>query len=428
MDAVLRRLGARSLELRLLAPAFLVFVVGEETLTRLGNHSAASALPPIVALGVVLLGAHLWLALSDVRGDEVLLPAVSLLAAISLAVVQRLHPASFAPQFLWIVLGYILASVIGGSRFELWWLSRYKYTFAAAGFALLVVTALFGRKVNGARLWIGVGPFQFQSTEVMKLVLVIFVAGYLEEKRELLMLGEHRWGFLRLPPLQYIGPLGVMWLVSLLSLLWQRDLGGTLLLLGVALAMLYAGTGRLSYVVGGLALFLLNVLLTYHFFGYVRSRVDVWLDPWVFAHNQGYQIVQALYAVSSGGIFGAGLGQGVPGYIPEVYTDFIYAAIAEELGFLGALAILVVFVILVFRGLRIALRCPGAFEQLLALGLASLLGLQCLVIVAGNLEVIPLTGITLPFVSYGGSSMVINFIILGLLLRLSSISERARAA
>ncbi|HEY8744700.1 MAG TPA: FtsW/RodA/SpoVE family cell cycle protein, partial [Chloroflexota bacterium] len=359
--------------------------------------------------------------------DEVLLPAAGVLTAISLTVVERLHPTSFLPQFAWVTLGFVIAVAIAGSRFELWWLARYKYTFAAAGFALLVITALFGRKVNGARLWIGVGPLQFQSTEVMKLVLVVFVAGYLEEKRDLLTLGEHRWGPLRLPPLQYVGPLGVMWLASLLSLLWQRDLGGTLLLLGVALAMLYAGTGRPSYVVGGLALFVLNVILTYHFFGYVRSRVDVWLDPWTYARDQGYQIVQALYAVSSGGVFGTGLGQGLPGYIPEVYTDFVYAAIAEELGLLGALAILVLFLIVVFRGLRIALHCPGPFEQMLALGLACLLGLQCLVIVAGNLEVIPLTGITLPFVSYGGSSMVINFIVLGILLRLSSLAEAARA-
>jgi len=421
------RLGTRPLELRLLVLALLVFSVGQMTLAAVGNRSAASVAPAVVALGLVFLAAHFWLSVNGATGDEVLLPAAGVLTAISLTVVERLHPTSFLPQFVWIVLGFAIATGIAGSRFELWWLSRYKYTFAAAGFALLVITALFGRKVNGARLWIGVGPLQFQSTEVMKLVLVVFIAGYLEEKRDLLTLGEHRWGPLRLPPLQYVGPLGVMWLASLLSLLWQRDLGGTLLLLGVALAMLYGSTGRPSYVVGGLALFVLNVILTYHFFGYVRSRVDVWLDPWTYAANQGYQIVQALYAVSSGGVFGAGLGQGLPGYIPEVYTDFVYAAIAEELGLLGALAILVLFLIMVFRGLRIALRCPGPFEQMLALGLACLLGLQCLVIVAGNLEVIPLTGITLPFVSYGGSSMVINFIVLGILLRLSSLAEAARA-
>lgn len=427
MTGILRRLGTRRLELRLLLLALLVFAVGEETLAGVAHQPATSAVPAIAVLGLIFLAAHCWLTLNGAAGDEVLLPAAGVLTAISLALVQRLHPASFVPQFIWILLGFILASAIAGSRFEVWWLSRYKYTFAAAGFALLVITALFGRKVNGARLWIGVGPLQFQSTEVMKLVLVIFVAGYLEEKRDLLTLAEHRLGFLRLPPLQYVGPLGVMWLASLLSLLWQRDLGGTLLLLGVALAMLYAGTGRATYVVGGLALFVLNVVLTYHFFGYVRSRVDVWLDPWTYARDQGYQIVQALYAVSSGGIFGAGLGQGLPGYIPEVYTDFVYAAIAEELGLLGALAVLVLFLIMVFRGLRIALRCPGPFEQMLALGLACLLGLQCLVIVAGNLEVIPLTGITLPFVSYGGSSMVINFVILGVLLRLSSLAEVVRA-
>lgn len=424
---MLANLRTRTIELRLLLLAWMVFLVAEETLARLGPRPSSMALPAVAALGAVFLAAHLWLAWSGSKGDEVLLPSAGLLTAISLAMVQRLHPTSFAPQLLWVTLGFVLAAGIAGSRFELWWLSRYKYTFAAAGFALLVVTALFGRQVNGARLWIGVGPLQFQSTELMKLVLVIFVAGYLEDKRDLLALGEHRWGPIRVPPVQYIGPLVVMWVASLLSLLWQRDLGGTLLLLGVALAMLYAGAGRFSYVAGGLALFLLNVLLTYHLFGYVRARVDVWLDPWAYARNQGYQIIQALYAVSSGGIFGAGLGQGLPGYIPEVYTDFIFAAIAEELGFLGAMAVLALFLIMVFRGLRIALRCPGPFEQLLALGLACLLGLQCLVIVAGNLEVIPLTGITLPFVSYGGSSMVVNFIILGLLLRLSAANEAVRA-
>jgi cell division protein FtsW len=417
----------RRLERRLLVLAVFVFAIGQGTLASVDKRPLAGVLPLVVALGLVFLVAHFWLAMNEATGDQILLPAAGVLTAIGLTVVERLHPSSFLPQFIWIALGFALAAAIAGSRFELWQLARYKYTFAAAGFALLVITALFGRKVNGARLWIGVGPLEFQSTEVMKLVLVVFVAGYLEEKRDLLTLGEHRWGPVRLPPLQYIGPLGVMWLASLLSLLWQRDLGGTLLLLGVALAMLYAGTGRASYVVGGLALFLLNVVLTYHFFGYVRSRVDVWLNPWAYARDQGYQIVQALYAVSSGGIFGAGLGQGLPGYIPEVHTDFVYAAIAEELGLLGGLAILVLFLIVVFRGLRIALRCPGPFEQMLALGLACLLGLQCLVIVAGNLEVIPLTGITLPFVSYGGSSMVINFVILGTLLRLSSLAEGTRS-
>ncbi|MCL5946669.1 MAG: FtsW/RodA/SpoVE family cell cycle protein, partial [Chloroflexi bacterium] len=312
------------------------------------------------------------------------------------------------------------AVLIGASRFDLWWLSRFKYTFALAGFLLLLATALFGREVNGARLWLGFGPLQFQTTELMKVVLVIFMAGYLEERRELLTLAEHRWRGIRIPPLEYFGPLGVLWLASLLSLLWQRDLGGTLLLLGVALAMLYVATERLSYVFGGIGLFLINVLVTYHFFAYVRTRINVWFDPWRYAHQQGYQIVQALYAVSSGGIFGPGIGRGYPGFIPAVYTDFIFAAISEELGLLGGFVVLTAFVLLVARALSIALRCSGTFEQLLAVGLAALLALQCLVIVAGNLEVIPLTGITLPFISYGGSSMAINFLIIGMLLRLSS--------
>ncbi len=422
----MKRLAARPTELGLLLVAVAIFLVGRETLAIEGAESQQAVWLAAGALAALYLVAHFWLAMAGVTGDEILLPCAAALCSLSLCLVLRLQPDDYYRQFLWVALGIVLVTAIAGSRLELWWLSRYKYTFAAAAFALLLATALFGRQVNGARLWIGIGPLQFQSTEVMKLALVIFIAGYLEEKRELLMLGDYRFGLLRLPPIQYLGPLGVLWIASLLSLLWQRDLGGTLLLLGVALAMLYAGTGKRSYIVGGLILFALNVLVTYHFFGYVRSRVDVWLDPWAYASDRGYQIVQALYAVSSGGILGAGLGQGMPRFIPEVHTDFVYAAVAEELGLVGAVAVLLIFLILVFRGLRIALTCPGRFEQLLAIGFACLLGLQCLVIVAGNLEVIPLTGITLPFVSYGGSSLVVNFVIVGMLLRLSDEGPRAR--
>ncbi len=422
----LRWLAGRPIEAALFLVALITFAVGEFTLAQAGIIASQAVFPALVLLTGLYGATHLFLAWCGVTSDQLLFPAAGILCALSICLMQRLDPGVVNAQFIWVALGFAIAAAIGSSTLELWNLSRFKYTFAVAGFVLLAITAVFGREVNGARLWIGVGPLAFQSTEAIKIVLVIFIAGYLEDKRELLTLTDFRpFGLVKLPPIQYLGPLFVMWAASLLSLLWQRDLGGTLLLLGVALAMLYAGTGKFSYIAFGVGLFVLNVAVTYHFYGYVRSRVDVWLDPWAYASNQGYQIVQALYAVSSGGILGAGLGQGMPLYIPEVHTDFVFAAVAEELGMLGAAAILLVYLIVVFRSLRIALRSPGPFEQFLALGLASLLGLQCIVIVAGNLELIPLTGITLPFVSYGGSSMLVNFVILGLLSRLSALAQWA---
>lgn len=410
----------RTAELVLLFPPILLLTVLELTLAVEKKQSLYESLIASGGFGLLFLGSHVIFRLTKSDADSLLLPIVAYLSSIGLAFNLRLHPSTYLHQYAWVALGLVIAVLIGASRLDLWWLSRFKYTFALVGFLLLLATALFGHEVNGARLWLGFGPFEFQTTELMKVILVIFMAGYLEERRELLTLAEHRWHGIRIPPLEYFGPLGVLWLASLLSLLWQRDLGGTLLLLGVALAMLYVATERLSYVLGGIGLFLINVLITYHFFAYVRTRIDVWFDPWHYAHQQGYQIVQALYAVSSGGIFGPGIGQGYPGFIPAVYTDFVFAAISEELGLLGGFAVLTAFVLLVARTIRIALRCSGTFEQLLAVGLAALLALQCLVIVAGNLEVIPLTGITLPFISYGGSSMIINFLTIGMLLRLSS--------
>ncbi|MCL4509248.1 MAG: FtsW/RodA/SpoVE family cell cycle protein [Chloroflexi bacterium] len=418
----------RGRERLLLLPPIALLAVLEMSLSLEGKQSFGATFAAVGLFGCTFLAGNIALSVRRSNGDELLLPSVALLTSVGLAFNLRLHPSTYHQQFAWIILAVIVAVGFGASGFDVWWLSRFKYSFASFGFLLLAATALFGREINGARLWLAVGPIEFQTTELMKIVLAVFMAGYLEEKRELLTLGEHRWRGVRLPPLEYIGPLAVLWLASLLSLLWQRDLGGTLLLLGVALAMLYVGTERLSYVFGGLLLFLLNVVITYHFFGYVRSRVNVWLDPWAHARSQGYQIVQALYAVSSGGLFGSGIGRGYPGYIPEVYTDFIFAAIGEELGLLGSFALLTVFAILVMRAFRIAIRCSGTFERLLATGLGALLALQTLVIVAGNLEVIPLTGITLPFVSYGGSSMIINAVIVGLLLRLSAsqVAPRGR--
>jgi cell division protein FtsW (lipid II flippase) len=261
--------------------------------------------------------------------------------------------------------------------------------------------------------------------ELVKLLLVVFLAGYLEEYRELLALAGKRLGPLWLPPMPYLAPMLVMVLTVLSILAVQGDFGPALLLFTVMLVMLYAASGRRSYLVLGLSLVVLGGVGAARVVEHVRVRVDNWLDPWSQAAGSGYQLVQALYALASGGVIGAGLDAGSPRYIPAVHTDFIIAAIGEELGLIGSLAVVNLFVVLTLLGLRIALRARSGFNALLATGVTAVLALQALIILAGTLKLIPMTGITLPFVSYGGSSVLVNFLLIGLLLSVSQ-EENAR--
>ncbi len=278
---------------------------------------------------------------------------------------------------------------------------------------------------SGMRLWIGAGGVYFQPSELYKVILVVFLAAYLAEKRELIVLAGWRVGPLRLPPVPYLTPMVAVWLLSLGLVVVQRDLGAALLFFGIFLALLYVATERVSYVLAGLAAFGVGAVVAYRLFEHVRDRVSIWVDPWAQAQERGYQLVQALMALGAGGVFGTGLGYGLPDYIPAVHTDFVIAAIGEELGLLGSLAVVALYLLLVYRGFRIALRAPDTYLQLLAVGLSTVLGLQALVILGGTTRLIPLTGVTLPFVSYGGSSLLVNFAIIGLLLRISA--ERPRA-
>jgi cell division protein FtsW (lipid II flippase) len=412
-------LRLRELGLLLLVAATFVLGWAAESLALAGELSADWFRTPL-NFSLLVLAVHLVLTAFRFRGDESLLPMVAILTAVGLLVLNYLEPAQERAQFGWLALGLaLMLAVIFGLR-DVSVLHRYKYTAAALGLGMLIVTAVFGREVNGARLWLGVGPLQFQPSELMKLLLVIFMAAYLEERREILARADYRWATLKLSPWPYLVPLFLLWGLSLLLLLWQKDLGATVLMLGIALAMMYVATGRKTFVGAGVLLLAVNVLVTYKLFGYVHQRIDVWLHPWELASGPSYQIIQALYAVSNGGASGAGLGRGHPGLIPFASTDFVFAATAEQIGFAGTLAVLAIYLTLVLKSLHIGLSQPAAFSQLLGVGCAMVLGLQCLVIVAGNLALIPLTGITLPFVSYGGSSLVVNFLLLGLLLRLSA--------
>jgi cell division protein FtsW (lipid II flippase) len=399
---------------------------------RLAPHHPAGLAIYILALAL----AHLAQVLAGRRSDQILLPVVGMLGGLSLLLMQRL-PQDLVTmdlgattlglgdvQLVWLVLALGIATTLGIVVRSDNWLRRYKYTWAAVGIALLLLTFVFGSDVAGQRLTLRLGPFSGQPSELLKVILVVFLAGYLSENRPLLIEQDTRLGPLRLPPLPYLAPMVAMWAIALGIVVIQRDLGAALLFFAVFLALSYAATGRLSLVIIGIGLFLVGSALMANLFDHVRARVDVWLDPFADPLGAGYQIVQSLHAFARGGLLGTGLGEGLPIVggrlpIPEVHTDFPLAALGEELGLVGVIAILGLFLVLIERGLRIGASAADDFRAILATGLALVIGVQAFIIAAGNLKVLPLTGVTLPFISYGGSSLLVNAIIVGLLLALS---------
>jgi cell division protein FtsW (lipid II flippase) len=391
-------------------------IVQWETLTGAG----------LFALG--LLATALWLRWRLPRADPLLLPIAATLAALGQLMTSRLEPSLGPRQGIWVLIGLLALTAVGWLP-SISWLQRYRYTWATLALLLQVLTLAFGRDPNGsgAALWFSLAGINLQPTEAVKVLLVIFLAAYLDENRELLAVGEWRIGGVRLPPLPYLMPILVM-VGAALALFWlQKDLGPALLFSTVLLAMLYVASGRAVYVVVGLLLLILGGFLASQLFEHVHTRVLIWLDPWSHRESLGYQLVQGLYALASGGVLGTGLDMGSPRYIPAVHTDFVIAAVGEELGLAGTLAVVNLFVLLLLRGFLIALSARSGFGMLLGAGLTSVLALQALIILAGALDLIPLTGITLPFVSYGGSSVVANFLIVGLLLRISHDEAFSRA-
>jgi cell division protein FtsW (lipid II flippase) len=372
-----------------------------------------------IAFGVI----HLYLNRRLRERDPFILPIVALLSGWGLIEVARLAPSVLTRQLVWIGVAAITLLAVTLAPADLKWLRRYRYTWLLGGLLLLALTFVIGVNPEGSglRLWLGglAGVF-FQPSEMLKLLFVAFLASYLAEKREIarsLGLVEHQ-RFLTLP---YLAPLLAMWAVALILLIAQQDLGAAILIYLSFLVMLYLASGQARYIAIGLTLLIVVGLAGYLFIGRVQSRVDTWLDPWRDAAGSSYQIVQSLIALGTGGVFGSGLGQGSPDVIlPAVHTDMPLAAIGEEFGLIGTLAVLACFTILALRGLRAAARARTTFGQLLAAGLATALGLQAWIIMAGNANLVPLTGVTLPFISYGGSSLLISFIVIGLLLQISA--------
>jgi len=383
------------------------------------SFAPRGALGPPWLLAAFAVAALAWVALggSDVRRDDTLPALAVLLTALGLTAVARLSPDLAHRQEIW--LGIALALVLGLGP----WLRRYrvlaafKYIWILGSIVLFALVALFGVEVNGAKLWIGVGSLRFEPIEVIKLFLVFFMSAYLAETADVIA-SARPWS-LRANA-KYLGPLFIGWGSSMAILVFQRDLGMAILLLATFAAMLYVATRRIDLIVGGIAVFAFVVFWAASHFAYVHTRIAVWRNPFADPLGAGYQTIQALFSIAAGGLFGTGYGLGHPGYIPDAATDYIYAAWSEELGAFGALVVCAVFFTVVVHALGVAARQPDLYSKLLASGLAVTFGFQVVIIVGGVLRLFPLTGITLPFFSYGGSSLVANFILIALLWTMSA--------
>jgi cell division protein FtsW (lipid II flippase) len=377
----------------------------------------------------LFIAAHLVLRLALPHADPYLLPLSGLLTAVGLTMIYRIDPDKALRQGLWVVIG--LAAFAGLVLFlkDHRTLDSVKYILGLSAIALLVLPALpgLGRTINGASLWVDVGPIVFQPGEFAKILLVIFLAGYLRDNREMLSMGAGRYGF---PSPKYFGPLLIVWGGAMLVLFQTNDLGSGLLYFSIFLAMIWVATARWPYVAVGAVLFTAGAYALYHVVPHVQDRVSIWLDPWQAPFAEGYQLVQSIYAIAGGGLFGQGLGRGIlitpegNPYIPFLETDFIFAGIAQELGLAGAAGVVLLYVVFLYRGFRIAMMAADGFSKLLAVGLTAALAIQAFIIIGGVTRLIPLTGITLPFISYGGSSIVANFVLVALLLIVSNHVNR----
>ena len=427
--------SARNRELIALVPVALLLTAGFTAVfiqegSRLGNLS-------ILYGGYFLaicVAAHLYLRMRLPDADPYLFPLMALLAAFGLVVLYRINETLARDQASLFVLGLVLFVLTIELLRDYEVLERYRYLIATLGIALLLAPRLpgIGQQVNGAYLGVSIGPISFQPAEFAKICLVIFLASYLREHREVLIVGARRIAGVTLPPLKHFGPLLVVWGASMLMLVLIRDLGSSLMFFAAFLALLYVATGRFSFVVIGMALFLVGAWFFANTVPHVGDRVDVWLDPYQHPQGDGYQVLQSIFAQADGGLFGQGFGQSllfIPGshppvaLLPAAQTDTIYALIVDEVGLFGAAALCLIYLLIAARGFKTAIIASDGFSKLLATGLTAVFAIQAFVIIGGVTRVIPLTGVTLPFVSYGGSSIVANFVLLALLLL---VSDRAR--
>jgi cell division protein FtsW (lipid II flippase) len=383
------------------------------------------ALGPPWVLPALAAGALVWVLRSplDARRDDVLPALAVLISCLGLVEIARLSSDLAHRQELWLGLSLALAIAAGFAFDRFRRFAAYKYVWVLGSIVLFVLVAVFGQEVNGAKLWIRIGPIEYEPVELIKLFIVLFMAGYLAETADVIAAAKP-WSFRA--NAKYLGPLFLGWGASMAILVFERDIGMATLLLATFAAMLYVATRRIDLIAGGFALFALAVWWAVRHYSYVDARFAVWRDPFADPLGRGYQALQGLFSLAAGGLFGAGYGPGHPDYIPAAPTDYIYAAWSEEFGALGGIVLVAAFLLLLVRALGVAQAQPDLYAKLLATGLAATLGFQVAIIVGGVLGLFPLTGITLPFVSYGGSSLLANFLLIALVWAVGS--ERRKPA
>ena len=386
---------------------------------------------------VLCVATHIVIRIRLPDADPFLFPLVALLAAFGMVMLYRLDEGLARDQANWFVLGLVLfsATLIFLRDYEA--LERYRYSIALAGIILLILPRFLGHETNDAFLAVDLGPITFQPTELAKICIVVFLASYLNERREVLVVGARNIAGVVVPPLKHLGPLLVVWGAAMLLLVFIRDLGSSVMFFGAFLALIYVATARISFVIIGLAMFVVGAYFFAHTAAHIQQRFDIWLDPFNDPGGSGYQLSQSLFAQADGGLFGRGLGDSLvqlPGchgdfpdrcaILPAPHTDFVYAVIVDELGLFGGAAVVLIYALIAERGFKTAILAEDGFSKLLATGLTAILALQAFVIIGGVTRVIPLTGVTLPFISYGGSSIVANFILLALVLMVSDKARR----
>jgi len=392
---------------------------------RFREINSVSIVYGLVFVGIFLL-LHVLVRVLLPQADPFVLPITALLAAIGLTEIFRIRPSLALTQGQWLLVGaglFVLTVLLVRDHMKL---DRYRYIIGAVGLVLLVATIVLGTTINGAKLWIHAFGFSIQPSEFAKLAIVVFLAGYLDDKKVLLSVPTRHVLGVPLPAAKYFGPLLIMWVMSLAMLVFMKDFGMALLFMSIFVALMYMATARIVYVVAGVGLFAAAAGIAVSIVPHVQDRFSVWLDPWPHAATTGYQLLQSLFTIADGGVAGAGFGRGFLLFanrqpvVPDLQTDFIFAAISNEMGLLGAAGVILLYLLFVWRGFRIAVFAPDGFSKLLAAGLATAFALQTFIIIGGVTRLIPLTGITLPFVSYGGSSITANLMLVALLLMVSN--------
>ncbi len=425
----------RNLELILLCIAApLVILMFAMLVVNQGQPLNFNTLGVPIGIFAAFVVAHLAVRKLAPGADPAILPITFALSGIGIAFVTRLRPELAVGQLMWLFVGvaFLVLALLFVRNLDR--LARYKYTLMLVGFILLLspLIPFIGQEIYGSRIWLSIGPFSFQPGELAKIAIVLFLAGYLAANREMLSVFTWRVGPFNLPDIRTLLPLLLMWLISIGIVAFEKDLGSALVFFFVFLVMLYVASGKKTYVIAGVLMMAIGAVGLYFVFDHIQVRVATWLDPFADAQNTGYQLVQTIYSLADGGLFGVGIGRGLADQIPVVESDFIFAAIGEETGLLGAAGLLLLYLCLAIRGMATAARAKSDVSSFAAVGLTAIIILQAFIIVGGVTRLIPLTGLTLPFVSQGGSSLLASFISVALLLRAgdeaTGVGEEMRSA